>query len=94
MFAVYTCVPRTLTVFRASLSVFTEAGGMAPLRERSMGLTRFLEELLTRDDVLRNEVRVLRHVWFALNELHLCVFIIVNHLCMNLPTPCVVVLLY
>jgi kynureninase len=39
----------SLAAIRASLDVFTEAGGMEPLREKSLRLTAYLEWLLARD---------------------------------------------
>src|SRR6187397_1766212 len=39
----------SLAAIRASLDVFTEAGGMEPLREKSMRLTGYLEWLLQRE---------------------------------------------
>jgi kynureninase len=39
----------SLAAIRASLSVFTEAGGMEPLREKSLRLTAYLEWLLARE---------------------------------------------
>lgn len=39
----------SLAAIRASLDVFTEAGGMEPLREKSVRLTGYLEWLLRRD---------------------------------------------
>ena len=37
----------SLAAVRASLNVFTEAGGIAPLREKSLKLTGYFEDLLT-----------------------------------------------
>ena len=37
----------SLAAVRASLNVFTEAGGIAPLREKSLKLTAYFEDLLT-----------------------------------------------
>ena len=39
----------SLAAIRASLAVFTEAGGMEPLREKSLRLTAYLEWLLARE---------------------------------------------
>jgi kynureninase len=39
----------SLAAIRASLDVFTEAGGMEPLREKSVRLTGYLEWLLERE---------------------------------------------
>ena len=39
----------SLAAIRASLDVFTEAGGMEPLREKSLRLTAYLEWLLRRE---------------------------------------------
>jgi kynureninase len=39
----------SLAAIRASLAVFTEAGGMEPLREKSLRLTAYLEWLLQRE---------------------------------------------
>lgn len=39
----------SLAAIRASLDVFMEAGGMEPLREKSLGLTGYLEWLLQRE---------------------------------------------
>jgi kynureninase len=47
----------SLAAIRASLDVFTEAGGMEPLREKSLRLTGYLEWLLARE--LADSVEIL-----------------------------------
>jgi len=47
----------SLAAIRASLDVFTEAGGMEPLRAKSLRLTGYLEWLLRRE--LADEVEIL-----------------------------------
>jgi kynureninase len=50
----------SLAAIRASLDVFRDAGGMAPLRAKSVQLTRFLQELL--EQRLAGDVRLITPV--------------------------------
>lgn len=46
LFGLPACLPPLLLLLQASLSLFREAGGMAPLRRKSVLLTGYLEVLL------------------------------------------------